>query len=286
MSNTSPGTAYLRALSPDEVHLAEILTGGQLHITHFPRGEMLRQIEEAEEAHVYDILALAWSPNGKYLATGGLDSQVKVWDFATGACLQIYRGHAMPILDLAWSPHGTLLASGGGDETVQVWKPLTGETISTYHAHRATVNKVAWDADGEVLASRDSAMKMLYWKATSARDIDVSGRRYRFETHPWTRSSFVGSRWLLCTDIDRYDLFMAPVGMTGVVQWMEAGFIDPMIALKMDRPLRPDNPPLQQVLDEDYDNSIEWSHDTDEEEGIPEAASVWKAFITECQRLW
>src|SRR5579862_340727 len=208
-------TTYLRALSPDETQLAEASVGGGVRITRFPTGEVIQQIGAPEMAHAYDVLALAWSPNGKYLATGGLDGLVKVWELAMGACIQAYRGHTMPVLDIAWNTMGTLLASGGGDEMVQVWNPITGETCYTYRVHRATINRIAWEFGGEVLVTTDSGITTLYWDVDSGRAVDVSARRYRFESHPWTRSAFVGSRWALRTEVDRYDFFLAPAGMTG-----------------------------------------------------------------------
>ncbi len=80
-----------------------------------------------------DLSALAWSPDGKYLASGGTDQIVQIWDATTGDTLLTYQGHvnqtAMPdfaypyaISALAWSPDSTRLASGAASGPIHVWK--------------------------------------------------------------------------------------------------------------------------------------------------------------------
>jgi WD40 repeat protein len=67
--------------------------------------------------------ALAWSPDGKRIASGGDDNIVHVWDASTGQALLQYRGHTDIIFKLAWSPDGAFIASTSADGTVQVWQP-------------------------------------------------------------------------------------------------------------------------------------------------------------------
>lgn len=85
--------------------------------------------------HTQGVNALAWSPDGKYIASGGTDQIVQVWDAITGDHLLTYTGHldqrrnpfdntAYPyaITALAWSPDSTRIASGAGSGPVRVWK--------------------------------------------------------------------------------------------------------------------------------------------------------------------
>jgi WD40 repeat protein len=66
------------------------------------------------------VQALAWSPNGKYLASGSWDSTVQVWEAASGRRLFTYRGHDNLVSALAWSPDGKRIASAAYD--LQVWQ--------------------------------------------------------------------------------------------------------------------------------------------------------------------
>jgi WD40 repeat protein len=77
--------------------------------------------------------ALAWSPDGRYIASGGTDQIVRVWDTITGEDVVTYRGHVdqQPIYDsadpdtitaLAWSPDSTRLASSAFSGPIRVWR--------------------------------------------------------------------------------------------------------------------------------------------------------------------
>ncbi len=72
------------------------------------------------------VRAVAWSPNGLYLASGGDDLTVRVWDATTGITLVVYHEHWDHIQTVAWSPDGRYLVSGGADQLFWVWDAQTG----------------------------------------------------------------------------------------------------------------------------------------------------------------
>jgi WD40 repeat protein len=63
--------------------------------------------------HTNRIMSLAWSPDGKEIASGSADGTVQVWDASTGKTLLTYRGHTGFVGTVAWSPDGKDIASGG-----------------------------------------------------------------------------------------------------------------------------------------------------------------------------
>ena len=77
------------------------------------------------KGHSGAVINVAWSPDGKRIASGGDDNIVHVWDAETGRTLLQYRGHTDNVFKVAWSPDGMLIASAGADDTVQVWRPQT-----------------------------------------------------------------------------------------------------------------------------------------------------------------
>lgn len=71
--------------------------------------------------HRDDVIDLAFSPDGRRLATAGWDNQVGLWDAATGAALDRLIGHIKPVVSVEYSPDGGLLATAGLDHVVRIW---------------------------------------------------------------------------------------------------------------------------------------------------------------------
>ncbi|SLM39419.1 WD40/YVTN repeat-like-containing domain, partial [Lasallia pustulata] len=99
------------------------------------------------EGHLDVVNAVAFSPDGKQLASGSYDMTVRIWDAATGAMLQTLEGHSDVVHAVAFSPDGKQLASGSGDMTVRMWDAATGATLQTLEGHSDVVHAVAFSPD-------------------------------------------------------------------------------------------------------------------------------------------
>lgn len=76
--------------------------------------------------HSDTVSALAFSADGSTLASGGMDGQVKVWEAASGRCLQTLEGPGDAVEWVAWHPKGNVLLAGAADFTAWMWLPHTG----------------------------------------------------------------------------------------------------------------------------------------------------------------
>src|SRR5579859_3419764 len=117
--------------------------------------------------HSSAVISLAWSPNGKRIATGSFDHSVRVWDALTGNHVLTYRGHSDQVWAVAWSPDGSKIASAGKDKTVQIWDASSGANITTYTGHSAEVAAVAWSPDSKLIASASYDNTVRVWEATT-----------------------------------------------------------------------------------------------------------------------
>ena len=115
------------------------------------------------QAHSAAVLALAFSPDGRTLASGSDDSSVKLWDVASGTLL--WAGwHTGSINGVAFAPDGRLLATGGGDTLVQLWDLQSGTNVQTLSGQGGTVYSLTWNPDGRLLASGCSDGSIWVWE--------------------------------------------------------------------------------------------------------------------------
>lgn len=92
--------------------------------------------------------AVAWSPNGKRIASGSEDHTVQVWDALDVTNSFVYRGHSDAVDAVRWSPDGQRIASAS--KNVLVWDATSGKTIFIYSTSGAPM---AWSLDGTRIAS-------------------------------------------------------------------------------------------------------------------------------------
>ena len=111
-------------------------------------GKQVRVLKEAGP-----VLGLAFSPDGKYLATGGQDRMAAVWDARTGQQIFSMIGHNRAVFAASFMPDGSRLATASGDGTVKIWDAKNGKELLTLFGHTGRVFSLAISPDGTRLAT-------------------------------------------------------------------------------------------------------------------------------------
>lgn len=125
------------------------------------------------QAHTKSALAVAYSPNGKLLATGSLDENIYLWETATYKVVDTLKGHGGNIFCVAFSPNGDLLASASNDNTVRVWNVKEGKQVKVLRAHTGGVFSVGFSPGGDYLASASLDGNVIVWEICNGEQLAV-----------------------------------------------------------------------------------------------------------------
>ncbi len=121
--------------------------------------------------HTNEVFAVAYSPDGRLLASGGSDQTVRVWEPTTGQERWTFRNHVGHIHALAFSPDGRLLASGSADTTIRLWDLASGKELRSLSSNFGAVRALAFSPDGQQLASGGSDGSLHLWDPSNGREL-------------------------------------------------------------------------------------------------------------------
>jgi WD40 repeat protein len=175
----SEGMIYAMALSPGDRYLAAggwmkgISYGdpglGSVRLYDFTRGRIAALLR----GHVSVVLNLAFSPDGRFLASASADKTVKVWDLATRRELHTLRYHGANVYGLAVSPDSSRIASSAVDGTIALWESRTGRLIKAVKGHDKAAIRVAFSPAAGTLASASHDGTVKLWNGTTLDFVDT-----------------------------------------------------------------------------------------------------------------
>ena len=136
---------------------------GELTIWNAASGAVQRTLR----GHQDSLYAAAPSPDGKLLATGGYDQQIKIWDAASGLELRTLSGHNDAVFDLAFRSDSRVLASASGDRTVKLWDVASGERLDTFGQSLKDLYCVAFSPDGARVVAGGVDNRIRLWQISA-----------------------------------------------------------------------------------------------------------------------
>lgn len=147
------------AFSADDSQFATGLNNGGIILWQTEGMSEIRRLN----GHTDDVLALEFSADGLFLASGASDRSLRYWDLATGESRR-FDGHTGGVTSLALT--GDKLLSASEDNTLRLWDIPTGETIRVYMGHTGAVTEVAFDASTGQAVSASADGTVREWRIT------------------------------------------------------------------------------------------------------------------------
>jgi len=127
-----------------------------------------RQFPQGHRGRIWDV---AFSPDGKHLATAATDSTVKLW--GTDGTWRRTLAHPVAVYSVAFHPGGQYLASGSQDGSIRLWNWVTGAEDWVFRGHHGTVWDVVFSKDGQQLVSAGNDNTLRLWSLRSQEEVHV-----------------------------------------------------------------------------------------------------------------
>lgn len=140
--------------------------------------DRVRKMYPVSAAHLHtlvghrgDVIAAAFSHDGRLALTGSRDKVAKLWDTSTGRQLCMLEGHTDAVSCVTFDTTGQLALTGSQDHTAILWELAAGRVVRKFEGHTAKINTVAFSSDGQRLLTGSSDRSAILWDAMSGKSI-------------------------------------------------------------------------------------------------------------------
>src|SRR5205085_2209675 len=129
------------------------------------------EVQRVLLGHTDAVSALAFSGDGKLLASGSHDRTARIWDVAAGTARHVLKGHTGLVAGVAFKPDSSRLATAAHDQSVRVWSVADGvaeqrldHAMAEIQDRRARVQDVVWSPDGRSIVSCSAGQVLWVWE--------------------------------------------------------------------------------------------------------------------------
>ncbi len=149
--------------------------------------------------HTNEVWSVAFSADGRLLASGSNDRTIRIWQTQTGECLQILEGHMHWVMSVVFSSQPDILVSAGFDRLIKFWNVQTGECLRTWQMDRS-ICTIAFNPSGDILASGSIERAVGLWDAATGACLQT----FLGHTHfVWSVAFSPDGRFLASGSFDR-----------------------------------------------------------------------------------
>lgn len=149
-----------------------VLSDRNIRLLDMASGRLYKELP----GHAPFIWALDYSPDGHWLASGGSDGSIALWDVRDPVEAELkhtLRGHDDRVFRVAFHPEGTLLAAGSADHTISVWNMQTHQLVHRLRGHTHWLGTVIFSPDGRTIASGSLDETIRLWDSQSGESLGV-----------------------------------------------------------------------------------------------------------------
>ncbi len=181
----SPDGAQLAASDGVDIQIWDAHTGEALQtLTGYCEDETIatqKDCEKADESwmgHEKTVTVLAFSPDGKLLASGSADTSIVFWELENAKVKWKSGGHWAAVTAMVFNSKGNAMLSGGADSKVRSWRLPGGKGTAYYEGHLSTVNGVAFGATADTILTAGNDGTVREWETANQKIVRIEWAEY------------------------------------------------------------------------------------------------------------